>query len=122
DGGSNQIGVAPQVTWIAANGCCASDAGLINSAQWMLEPTDLDGRNADASKRPHIINNSWGSELPSNDPFIEDLTLAWDASGIFGVWSNGNNGPACMTSGSPGARPWTTPAGRSAATGGSARR
>src|SRR5690606_16145447 len=44
----------------------------------------------------------WGSELPSNDPFIEDLTLAWDASGIFGVWSNGNNGPACMTSGSPG--------------------
>ncbi|WP_233513630.1 S8 family serine peptidase [Micromonospora craterilacus] len=100
--GANQIGVAPGVKWIAANGCCPSDAALISSGQWMLEPRDLNGQNPDASKRPNIINNSWGTTLPSNDPFMEDVTLAWTASGIFGVWSNGNSGPACQTSGSPG--------------------
>ncbi|WP_202797020.1 S8 family serine peptidase [Kribbella flavida] len=102
DGAGNQIGVAPAVKWIAANGCCPSDAALITSGQWMLEPTNLAGQNPDASKRPNIINNSWGSTLPSNDPFMEDITLAWTASGIFGAFSNGNSGSACQTSGSPG--------------------
>ncbi|MFI7489957.1 S8 family serine peptidase [Micromonospora echinaurantiaca] len=100
--GANQIGVAPEVRWIAANGCCPSDAALVTSGQWMLEPTDLNGQNPDASKRPNIINNSWGTRLPSNDPFMEDVTLAWKESGIFGVFSNGNSGPGCQTSGSPG--------------------
>src|SRR5262249_18484486 len=53
---------------------------------------------------PNIINNSWGSEQPSNDPFMQDVTDAWAASGIFGVWSNGNIGPTCDTSSSPGSR------------------
>lgn len=101
---ANQIGVAPDVKWIAANGCCPSDAALISSGQWMLEPRDLNGQNPDASKRPNIINNSWGTTAPSNDPFMEDVTNAWTASGIFGSWSNGNNGPGCQTSGSPGSR------------------
>ncbi|OLF08742.1 hypothetical protein BLA60_22285 [Actinophytocola xinjiangensis] len=104
DGAGNQIGVAPGATWIAANGCCPTDAALIASGQWMLEPTDLDGNNPDASKRPNIINNSWGSESPSNAAFMEDISNAWAASGIFGVWSNGNNGSRCRTSGSPGSR------------------
>lgn len=103
DGAGNQIGVAPAVKWIAANGCCPSDAALISSGQWMLEPTDLAGQNPDASKRPNIINNSWGSTLPSNDPFMEDITLAWTASGMFGAWANGNSGTrGCQSSGSPG--------------------
>jgi subtilisin family serine protease len=104
DGGGNQVGVAPEVKWIAANGCCPSDAALISSGEWMLEPTDLAGQNPDASKRPNIINNSWGSTLPSNDPFMEDVTDAWTASGIFGAWANGNSGPFCASSGSPGSR------------------
>ncbi|MFE9657376.1 S8 family serine peptidase [Micromonospora sp. NPDC006431] len=102
--GANQIGVAPEVKWIAANGCCPSDAALISSGQWMLQPRDLNGQNPDASKRPNIINNSWGTTAPSNEPFMEDVTNAWAASGIFGAWSNGNNGPSCQTSGSPGSR------------------
>jgi subtilisin family serine protease len=100
--GANEIGVAPNAKWISANGCCPSDEALISSGQWMLEPTDLQGQNPDASKRPNIINNSWGTTAPSNDPFMEDETLAWTASGIFGMFSNGNSGPACATSGSPG--------------------
>ncbi|GAA4452774.1 S8 family serine peptidase [Phytohabitans houttuyneae] len=102
--GANQVGVAPEVKWIAANGCCPTDNALITSGQWMLQPRDSAGQNPDASKRPNIINNSWGSELPSNDPFMEDVTLAWEASGIFGTWSNGNEGDDCETSGSPGSR------------------
>ncbi len=104
DGGANQIGVAPGATWIAANGCCPSDGALIASGEWMLAPTDLDGENADVTKRPHIVNNSWGTQVPSNDPFMEDVLEAWAAAGIFGTWSNGNNGPSCQTSGSPGSR------------------
>ncbi len=104
DGGENQVGVAPGATWIAANGCCPSDQALIDSGEWMLAPTKLDGSDPDPSKRPHIINNSWGSSLPSNDPFMEDVIEAWDAAGIFSMWANGNSGPACETSGSPGSR------------------
>jgi N-acetylneuraminic acid mutarotase len=104
DGADNQVGVAPGVEWIAANGCCPSDGALISSGEWMLAPTDLAGENPDVTKRPHVINNSWGTTLPSNDPFMEDVLEAWEASGIFGTWSNGNNGPACETSGSPGSR------------------
>ncbi|HET6479165.1 MAG TPA: S8 family serine peptidase [Actinoplanes sp.] len=100
--GANQIGVAPGARWITANGCCPSETALVESAQWMLEPTDLAGANPDASKRPNIVNNSWGTLDPSNEPFMEDITLAWAASGIFGVFSNGNSGPSCQTSGSPG--------------------
>src|SRR5699024_6134911 len=78
DGGDNQIGVAPGATWIAANGCnTCSDADLIASGEWMLEATDLDGENGDVSKRPHIVNNSWGTTVPSNDPFMEDVLENW---------------------------------------------
>ena len=104
DGGENQIGVAPGATWIAANGCCPTDQALIDSGEWMLAPTKLDGSDPDTTKRPHIINNSWGTTLPSNDPFMEDVIEAWDAAGIFSMWANGNSGPACNTSGSPGSR------------------
>ncbi|WP_199521344.1 S8 family serine peptidase [Jiangella anatolica] len=103
--GANQIGVAPGATWIAANGCnSCSDADLIASGEWMLAPTDLNGENPDVSMRPHIVNNSWGTIVPSNDPFMEDILVEWANAGIFGVWSNGNNGDACETSGSPGSR------------------
>ncbi|MFV2021382.1 S8 family serine peptidase [Micromonospora sp. LOL_023] len=106
DGGpGNRIGVAPEANWIAANGCCPTDAALVASGQWLLAPTDLDGQNPDAGKRPHIINNSWGSTQPSLDPFMEDVSLAWDAAGILGIWSNGNSGAqGCQSSGSPGSR------------------
>ncbi|MFX0538494.1 cell wall-binding repeat-containing protein [Ornithinimicrobium sp. Y1847] len=104
DGGDNRIGVAPGATWISANGCCPSDVALVSSGQWMLAPTRTDGSAPDPAMRPHIINNSWGTMAPSNDPFMEDISEAWAAAGQFGVWANGNNGPGCETSGSPGSR------------------
>ncbi|MFI7424858.1 S8 family serine peptidase [Nonomuraea sp. NPDC049684] len=105
DGQGNQIGVAPGVKWITANGCqTCSEEDLVAAAQWMLAPTDSHGQNPDVSKRPHIINNSWSSTEPTDEPIIEDILQAWAASGIMGVWANGNSGPSCRTSGSPGSR------------------
>jgi hypothetical protein len=112
DGAGNQIGVAPAAKWIEANGCdSCSDEDLIESGEWLLAPTDLSGNNPRPDLRPNIINNSWGSVIPSNDPFMEEVILAWEAAGIFGQWSNGNSGPACATSGSPGSRIATYSAG-----------
>lgn len=105
DGRGNQIGVAPGVRWIAANGChTCTEVDLVRSAQWMLAPTDARGQHPDVSKRPHIVNNSWATTVPTDQPLIEDVLQAWAASGIFGVWANGNLGPRCRTSGAPGSR------------------
>ena len=94
DGAANQIGVAPGAKWIAANGCCPSDAALIASGQWMLAPTDLDGREPRRRPSGRTSSTTPGARAcPSNDPFMEDIELAWAASGIFGTWSNGNSGP-----------------------------
>ena len=104
DGAGNQVGVAPEVTWIAANGCCPSDAALISSGEWMLAPEDLDGREPRRHQAAPHREQLVGHPGASNDPFMEDILKAWAASGIFGTWSNGNNGPGCATSGSPGSR------------------
>lgn len=104
DGGANQIGVAPQARWIAVNGCCRSIAGLIMSGEWTLAPRDLNNANPDVTRRPHIINNSWGTTGPSTSPFLDDVSEAWEASGQFAVFSNGNEGSACRTSTAPGSR------------------
>ena len=97
------IGVAPGATWIAAKGCeffGCSDVALLSAGQFILAPTDLDGNNPDPSKRPDIVNNSWGGG--PGDPFYQDVVTAWRAAGIIPVFSAGNDGPGCDTGGSPG--------------------
>ncbi|MBB5919545.1 subtilisin family serine protease [Actinoalloteichus hoggarensis] len=105
DGAGNQIGVAPGARWIAAKGCEStgcSDASLLASGQWMLAPTDVAGQNPRADLRPHVVNNSWGAANGSIiDPWYDEIVGAWTASGIFGLFSNGNSGPGCNTTGSP---------------------
>lgn len=103
DGGANEIGVAPGAKWIAAKGCessSCSESALLSSGEWIVAPTDLTGANPDPTKAPDIVNNSWGG--PGFDPFYEDIVDAWNAAGIFPAFSNGNSGPSCNTSGSPG--------------------
>ncbi len=97
------IGVAPGAGWIAAKGCedfGCSESALLASGQWVLAPTDLAGDNPDPTKRPDIVNNSWGG-FPG-DPFYLDLVTAWRAAGIVPVFSSGNPGPFCGEGGSPG--------------------
>ncbi|OLF08717.1 hypothetical protein BLA60_22130 [Actinophytocola xinjiangensis] len=106
DGATNKIGVAPGARWIEANGCCPSDAAIVASGEWFLAPRDLTDapETADPAKRPHVINNSWGSGSPTDSPFMPEVLQAWTDAGMFGVFANGNNGPSCRTSGSPGSQ------------------
>ncbi len=107
DGGSNQIGVAPDAQWIAAKGCASSSCSgsdLLAAAEWVLAPFPIGGSpgNGDASKRPNIVNNSWGSNNGS-DTWYQASVNAWRAAGIFPAFSAGNNGAAGSGSvGSPG--------------------
>jgi Subtilase family len=103
DPGTNQIGVAPHARWIAAKGCetyYCSFSALLASGEWIIAPTDLSGQNPRPDLAPHIVNNSWGGG--SGDPFYQDIVDAWNAAGIFPVFSIGNAGPGCGTAGSPG--------------------
>ncbi|MEU7740535.1 S8 family serine peptidase [Nonomuraea sp. NPDC049158] len=101
--GANGIGVAPGAKWIAAKGCevnTCTDASLLAAGQWMLAPTDLNGANSRPDLAPDIVNNSWGGV--GFDPWYKEIVDAWVAAGIFPAFANGNEGPACRTSGSPG--------------------
>ncbi|GAA1406967.1 hypothetical protein GCM10009662_39780 [Catellatospora coxensis] len=105
--GANHVGVAPDARWIATNGCCDSSGveSLLRSGWWLLAPTDVHGNSPDPSKRPHVINNSWGQNVEHNfDDFFRAVDEAWTAAGIFSVWSSGNTSPyaACDTVSSPG--------------------
>ncbi|MFI2649642.1 S8 family serine peptidase [Micromonospora fulviviridis] len=107
DDGTEHVGVAPDAQWIATNGCCDSSGveSLLRSGWWLLAPTDVNGNNPDPSKRPHVINNSWGQTVEHNfDDFFQAIDEAWSAAGIFSVWSSGNTTPyaACDTVSSPG--------------------
>ncbi|APU14299.1 S8 family serine peptidase [Actinoalloteichus fjordicus] len=106
DRAGNQIGVAPGAQWISAKGCeggtGCSESALLGATQWMLAPTDTDGQNPRADLRPHIVNNSWGvPNGPAVDSTFDEVIAAWDASGIFALFSNGNSGPGCDTIDSP---------------------
>ncbi|MYT26329.1 S8 family serine peptidase, partial [Streptomyces sp. SID7760] len=103
DGGANKIGVAPGARWIAAKGCetnSCSEASLLAAGQWIVAPTDLSGHNPRPDLAPHVVNNSWGSA--THDDWYQQIVDTWRAAGIFPAFSNGNSGPGCATSGSPG--------------------
>ena len=96
-------GVAPGAKWIAAKGCeefDCSEESLLSAGQWILAPTDHNGANPDPSKRPDIVNNSWGAG--PGDEFYHATVNAWRAAGIIPVFSSGNPGDACGDGGSPG--------------------
>src|SRR5690606_17134826 len=115
DGGSNQVGAAPDATWIACSGFTgpgagATDAGLLECGQWMIAPYPTNGTGAgDPSLHPDIINNSWGDCQQSYDNWYESTIDSWIAAGIVPVFSNGNNtncgypnNPPLNTVGNPG--------------------
>ncbi|GIJ48163.1 hypothetical protein Val02_50490 [Virgisporangium aliadipatigenens] len=105
DGAAAVPGVAPGAKWIAAKGCEArscSDPALLKAGQWMLAPTDLNGRNPRPDLAPHVVNNSWGGPDEGN-PWFDEMIDTWRAAGIFPVFAAGNDGEnGCRTAGYPG--------------------
>jgi subtilisin family serine protease len=91
-----QAGMAPNAQWIACKGCedteC-SDAALNACADWVLAP------GGDPGKRPHIVNNSWGSD--GCNVWYRPKVQAWQAAGIFPAFSAGNYS-TCGTLSAPG--------------------
>ena len=104
DGQGSQIGVAPGARWIACKGCrtgsCFSNH-LTTCAQWIVNP--------DGTAPPHVVNNSWGGG--GGNSWYQSYIQSWIAAGIFPAFSNGNSGPNCNTSSSPGDYPESVSAG-----------
>ncbi|KAF0709468.1 Aste57867_5907 [Aphanomyces stellatus] len=93
----------PYDPWIACR-ACAADTGCVESAllacmQFMLCPTTPAGDAPQCAKKPHVINNSWGS--PLHKTTYLDAFAAWEAANITAVVSAGNAGPKCASVGSP---------------------
>ncbi|KAE8888031.1 hypothetical protein PF003_g27840 [Phytophthora fragariae] len=105
--GTKGIGVAPGAKWISCRGCRSAsfclESSLLACAQFVLCPTDSKGRQADCSKAPHIVNNSWGVIRGSTATFTA-VIAAWQVAGIIPVFSIGNSGSpkTCGTAVSPG--------------------
>ncbi len=100
---TNAIGMAPGAQWVACNGFdqggSGYDAELLECAEFLLAPWDLNGANPDPAMRPHVVNNSWGGG-PAQWWYMQSI-YAWRAAGIFPSFSGGNDGPGCGTVHSP---------------------
>ncbi|SHF76377.1 carboxypeptidase regulatory-like domain-containing protein [Ornithinibacillus halophilus] len=101
-GEGEPIGVAPGAEWIAAkifdDGGGTTASAIHEAFQWFLAP------GGDASKAPHVVNNSWGSADTYRTEFLEGVQ-AWVAAGILPLFSAGNEGPGAGTIGSPASFP-----------------
>ena len=94
-GQKNEFGMAPDAKWIACRNM-NNGVGVIpmylECMQWFIAPTRIDGTGADASKAPHVINNSWGCVEVCPPPALQDTLRASRAGGIFYAVSAGNDG------------------------------
>jgi subtilisin family serine protease len=109
DGGSNQIGVAPDAQWIGCrnmNSGNGTPATYAECFQFFLAPTDLAGQNPNPALAPHVINNSWG--CPTSEGctsatwgVIQTVQQSLRAAGVLVVASAGNDGSNCGSIGTP---------------------
>lgn len=93
DGGANQIGIAPGAEWMACRGCntsSCSDTALLTCAEFIAAPTDVNGNNPNPDMRPNAVNNSWGDCGTSYDGWYQTVVDAWQAAGVYPIFSNGN--------------------------------
>ena len=109
DGGTNQIGVAPNAKWIACRNMDHGDgqpSTYLECMQWGLAPYPqesdplVDGRPDLAAD---ITNNSWGCP-PSEGCDALTLQQGFETirtAGQMTVGSAGNSGPACSTISDP---------------------
>ena len=98
-------GMAPGAKFISAKVFTAGGSGntatILKGLAWMLAPTDTDGNNADPTKAPDIVSNSWGNSNGASLNYV-DAWKAFEAAGIIPVVAAGNSGPGGNTIGAPG--------------------
>jgi serine protease AprX len=103
DGGSNEIGVAPDAQWIGCRNMNVGDgspATYIECTQWLMAPTDSSGANPEPDLAPDIVNNSWGcvpSEGCTTGLEIREAIENIIDAGVFFVVAAGNDGGSCGT-------------------------
>lgn len=76
---------------------------LLACGQFMVCPTNASGEDADCSKTPHIVSNSWASGS-GGVTFFDEMIAVWHAAGVIPVFASGNSGPNCGTARSPSDR------------------
>jgi serine protease AprX len=109
DGNSNQIGVAPESSWISCRNMDLGDgtpATYMECFEWFLAPTNLNGQSPNPAMAPHVINNSWSCPQyegcdTSNYEAMRLVIESLKAAGVVVVVSNGNSGPNCSTTNAP---------------------
>lgn len=83
------MGVAPGAKLVAAAGLTDYES-MIKAMEWMMDP---DGR-PETNDVPRLVSNSWNcGGAPDIEPFYRAIS-AWEAAGIFTVFSAGNAGPS----------------------------
>jgi len=100
---NNIIGVAPGAKWVGVRNMergWGKPSTYIESFEWFLAPTDLNGENPDPSLAPHVINNSWSCPLiegcdASNWKYMDMAINNLREAGVVVVVSASNNGNAC---------------------------
>ena len=102
-------GMAPDAKWIGTRNMDNGNGTLVRyveSWQWFIAPTKIDGTAPNTSLAPHVINNSWycpPSEgcNPSNFAILNKALENVRTAGIVVVISNGNDGPNCYSTNEP---------------------
>jgi serine protease AprX len=103
DGGGNQVGVAPEAQWIGCRnmiGGVGTPARYTECLQWLVAPTDVNGKNPDPSKAPDVSSHSWGCTASEGCSAQVNLQTAVEnvvRAGIMVVAAAGNEGPNCGT-------------------------
>jgi bacillopeptidase F len=101
-------GMAPDAKFIASKILNSQGSGTLDGVMkglaWMLAPTKSDGTDADPTKAPDIVSNSWGTNDGRSTQFA-GLIKSFIAAGIEPVFAAGNAGPRPGTVGAPGSDP-----------------
>jgi bacillopeptidase F len=58
--------------------------------EWMMAPTDLEGKNPRPDLAPDVVINSWGG-APVSNAILWTALRNWDRAGVVPIFASGNN-------------------------------
>lgn len=76
----------------------------------MLCPTLTNGSNPECTRAPNVVSTTFGTSGGSD--FYSPVIEAWVAAGIVPIFANGNSGPICGSTRSPGDHPLAIAVGK----------